>query len=258
MNRVTEMRQLGLSYAQNIKGADAAYLRDLHDFEEIIGYKFKDINLLVRALTHSSFANEEKTKGGTVHCNERMEFLGDSVLSLVVSTYLFENFPRLNEGEMSKLRAYAVCERALAEYAAKIKLGSYLRLGRGEDNASGRSRPSITSDAFEAVIAAIYLDSRSIESAEKFVLPYATEKIAEYDSEHMGTDYKTLLQQIVQQEKGEVLEYVLVSESGPSHNKSFEIEARLNSNVIGKGAGKSKRIAEQLAAKQALTLFGDK
>lgn len=253
------MNQLTLSYLQNVgKEVDRMNQRQIQSFESKIGYVFSDKKLLVRALTHSSYANEEKTKGITVHCNERMEFLGDSVLSLVVSTYLFENFPNLSEGEMSKLRAYAVCEKALAEYAARIDLGNYLRLGRGEDNPNGRHKPSITSDAFEAVIAAIYLDSRSIKKAEKFVLPYAIEKIEEYDSVHMGTDYKTLLQQIVQQEKGEILEYVLISESGPSHNKSFVIEARLNSNIIGKGNGRSKRDAEQMAAKQALTLFCDK
>ncbi len=229
------------------------------ELEKSLGYKFINISYLIRALTHSSFANEERSKGGGfLQCNERMEFLGDSVLSIVVSKYLFNNFPHLNEGEMSKLRAYAVCEKALAEYAAEIDLGNYLRLGHGEDNPNGRSKPSITSDAFEAVIAAIYLDSNSIESAEKFILPFAIKKIETYDNDKMGTDYKTLLQQIIQQEKGEVLDYILVSESGPSHNKLFKIEAKLNSNVIGCGVGKSKREAEQMAAKEALTLFGNK
>lgn len=232
-------------------------IRDPHNLENVLGYTFNDKSLLIRALTHSSFANEEKNKGNTIQCNERMEFLGDSVLSVVVSTYLFKKYPHLNEGELSKMRAYAVCEKALAEFAADIELGEYLRLGHGEDNPNGRSRPSITSDAFEAVIAAIYLDSKSVHEAEKFILPYAIEKINEYDSERMGTDYKTLLQQIIQQEKGELLEYIIVSESGPSHNKNFEAEARLNNNVIGKGKGRSKREAEQMAAKEALTLFGE-
>jgi ribonuclease-3 len=230
--------------------------QDLSLLEERIGYRFKNKAFLIRALTHSSYANEENCKGAALRCNERLEFLGDSVLSLVVSTYLFDKYPSLHEGELSKIRAYTVCEKALAEFAAEIGLGSYLLLGHGEDNNFGRTRPSITSDAFEALIAAIYLDS-GLEEASRFILPYATQKILQAENEQVTDDYKTALQQIIQQEKGEILEYILLSEDGPAHDRTFCMEARLNSNPIGTGRGKSKREAEQQAAKDALkNVFG--
>ncbi len=229
--------------------------KPLSELEQRIGYQFHNIALLKKALMHSSYANENASKAPAIDCNERLEFLGDSVLSVVVSTYLFQSLPDLPEGNLSKLRSFTVCEKALAEYATQIGLGEFLKLGRGEDLNGGRERPSITSDAFEALIAAIYLDS-GLEEARKFVLHFAVPQIEHLLSEQITEDYKTALQQIVQQEQGEKLEYVLVCEEGPAHQRTFTMEARLNSNVIGCGKGSSKREAEQRAAKEALTLFG--
>lgn len=208
------------------------------------------------ALTHSSASNEFRSKGISVECNERLEFLGDSILSLIVSSYLYSLEVDINEGDMSKIRAAVVCEKALAKYARKISLGEYLILGHGESLNHGRERDSITSDAFEALLAAMYLDSGSLKVPESLVLPFVVNEIGEIESTSSFIDHKTELQQIIQQVEGERLEYVLVSESGPDHNKIFEIEARLNSNVLGRGKASSKRKAEQLAAKEALTLFG--
>ena len=229
--------------------------RQFSHLEQCIGYQFKNHSLLRSALIHSSYANESGSKHPALDCNERMEFLGDTVLSLAVSTYLFQNYPDLPEGNLSKLRSFTVCEKALAEFATEIRLGDYLLLGKGEDSNNGRQRPSITSDAFEALIAAIYLDG-GLEKATEFVLRYAVPHIEHLLSEQITEDYKTALQQIVQQEHGEKLEYVLVAEEGPPHQRIFTMEARLNSNVIGRGVGSSKREAEQRAAKEALTLFG--
>lgn len=224
--------------------------------ERKLGYAFKDPSLLKSALYHSSYANELKSKGVTVQCNERLEFFGDSVLSLIVSDYLYFRYVANQEGDMTKIRAAVVCERALAKYAAKIGLGDYLYLGHGEEINHGRERASITSDAFEAVLAAMYIDSGSLETVRKFLLPFVMEEIDSIRETSSFVDYKTALQQIVQQVEGEILEYVLVGESGPDHCKTFVMEARLNSNVIGRGSAHSKREAEQLAAKEALVLFG--
>lgn len=228
--------------------------RNPSELEEKIGYRFKNQNLLRLALTHSSYANEEG-KGAALRCNERLEFLGDSVLSLIVSSYLYQNYPGNQEGELSKIRAAAVCEKALAGFAATLELGQYLRMGRGEDNPESRNRPSTTSDAFEALIAAIYLDC-SFERARDFVLPFVIPNIRESENSHRINDYKSELKQIVEQEPGALLEYILLSESGPAHDRTFTIQARLNNNAIGVGSGKSKREAEQAAAREALTLFG--
>ena len=224
--------------------------------EKKLGYTFKDPSLLQSALYHSSYANELKSKGVTVQCNERLEFFGDSVLSLIVSDYLYFRYVANQEGDMTKIRAAVVCERALAKYAAKIGLGNYLYLGHGEDINHGRERASITSDAFEAVLAAMYIDSGSLDTVRNFLLPFVKEEIESIREKSSFMDYKTALQQIVQQVEGEILEYVLVGESGPDHCKTFDMEARLNSNVIGRGSAHSKREAEQLAAKEALVLFG--
>lgn len=231
------------------------YNEKLKELEKRIGYTFKDKKLLIRALTHSSYSNEAKARGEETECNERLEFLGDSVLSLIVTTYLFKEYNKSLEGELSKIRSFTVSEKPLSRYASEINLGSYLFLGHGEDNESARRRPSLTSDAFEALIAAIYLDS-GIEEAAKFVLPFAIKNIETLEKEKLTVDYKSLLQQIVQQEAGEILEYELLEERGPAHDKEFFVAAKLNNNVIGKGQGKSKRAAEQSAAKEALELFG--
>ncbi len=225
--------------------------------ETRIGYCFKNKDLVTLALQHSSYANELKLKDKQA-CNERLEFFGDSVLSLIVSEYLYSRYVSNQEGDLTKIRAAVVCERALAKYAAEISLGDYLRLGHGEEMNRGRERASITSDAFEALLAAMYIDSGSLDTVREFLLPFVQKEIEIIRSSSSFVDYKTALQQIVQQVEGEILEYVLIGEHGPDHCKVFDIEARLNSNVIGRGSARSKREAEQLAAKEALILFGEK
>lgn len=226
--------------------------------EEKIGYSFKNKEILTEALTHSSYSNESKSKGIKIECNERLEFLGDSVLSIIVSSYLFERYKNKQEGDLTKIRASVVCEKALAKFAGEIALGDYIRLGHGEALNNGRGRASILADAFEALLAAIYIDSdESFDMVSKFLLPFITTEIEEIKKSGVFVDYKTTLQQIIQQVEGERLEYVLIKESGPDHKKVFEVEARLNSNVIGHGSAGSKREAEQLAAKEALILFGE-
>lgn len=232
--------------------------RPIGEFEERIGYKYSNINLLETALTHSSFANEMKPKGVKVEFNERLEFLGDSVLSIIVSDYLFRHFPELPEGDLTRIRASAVCEKTLGKLALDLELGKYMRLGHGEELGHGRERVSILADAFEALLASMYIDSGSRDAVERFLMPRVKPEIRQFVENGKNKDYKTLLQQIVQQEKGERLEYVLIGESGPDHDKCFTVEARLNSNIIGHGTGRSKRDAEQMAAKEALVLFGDK
>lgn len=223
--------------------------------EETIGYKFNDITLLETALTHSSYSNEAKSKGASVECNERLEFLGDSVLSIITSEYLYFEFD-CPEGELTRMRAEVVCEKALAVFASKINLGEFLNLGHGEEMSGGRSRPSLLADAFESLLAAMFIDSnRNKEVVARFLLPMLTEELARLELSGAAKDFKTLLQQFVQQVGGEVLEYCVVDETGPDHDKLFTVEARLNSNIIGVGKGKSKRSAEQMAAKQALELF---
>lgn len=191
---------------------------------------------------------------GSVKCNERLEFLGDAVLSIVVSDFIFKNCPKLPEGELTKLRASLVCEKALAGYARTIRLGDYLKLSRGERHSGGAQRPSILADAFEAVIAAIYLDG-GMENVRRHILRFVEPDIKS-PKPRKFKDYKTCLQEIVQRNPEERLHYVLVGESGPDHDKHFLVEVRLNSNVIGKGGGKSKKEAEQQAAREAMELMG--
>ena len=227
--------------------------------EEKIGYKYKDDSLLVCALTHSSYSNELRAKGKKIECNERLEFLGDSVLSTAVSEYLYSEYSENQEGDLTKIRAAVVCERALAKYASRISLGDYMFLGHGEAMNNGRHRASITADAFEALLASMYLDSGyDMSVIRRFVLPFVKEEIEFISRNSTFIDYKTMLQQIVQQSEGERLEYVLVGEEGPDHSKTFHVEATLNGDVIGRGAAHSKREAEQAAAKEALVLFGEK
>lgn len=222
----------------------------MQGLQDKIGYNFKDRALLTKALTHSSYANEMRIQGGS---NERLEFLGDSVLSLIVSDYLFKNFSNLPEGDLTKIRAAIVCEQSLFTYAQKMGLGEYLLLGKGEQQNGGRQRPSLLADAFEALLAAIYLDG-GLEIARKLVLRFVKSEI-KHISESFH-DYKTQLQEIIQQNPEERLEYVLVAESGPDHDKRFTVQVMLNSNVVGVGEGRSKKQAEQKAAKQALELMG--
>ena len=222
------------------------------ELEDKIGYHFKNKELLTVALTHSSYANERKAQH--IQYNERLEFLGDAVLSIVVSDYIFKHCPELPEGELTKLRATLVCEKMLFEFAKQIDLGSYLLLSKGERNNGGANRPSIVSDAFEALIAAIYIDG-GMAPASKHILNFVIPAIKNAKKKPVK-DYKTTLQEIIQQNPGERLEYVLASESGPDHNKHFVFEVHLNSNVIGRGGGRSKKEAEQQAAREALELMG--
>ncbi|MBC8569256.1 ribonuclease III [Zongyangia hominis] len=222
------------------------------ELEKVIGYSFENAKYLQIALSHTSYVNEVK-KGAV--SNERQEFLGDAVLSIVVSDYLFKHYSHLPEGELTKLRASLVCEKSLCEFAHMIGLGQYLYLGRGEELMGGRERPSILADAFEALIAAIYLDG-GMEHAKRFILGFVKKQV-EKEKKVFFKDYKTTLQEIIQQNKEEQLSYVLVQESGPDHDKHFVVEVHLNSNVIGKGEGRSKKDAEQMAAKEALELMGE-
>lgn len=226
--------------------------------EEKIGYSFKDKNILMEALTHSSYANELRARKQSVACNERLEFLGDSVLSLVVSEYLFKNYKGLPEGELTRIRAALVQSGALASYARAVKLGDFLLLGNGEEKNKGRERQSTLENAFEALVAAIYIDAgaEGFARAEEFVLPIIKKQLdGEVVLRHL--DAKTELQQLIQQAEGDFLEYAVIGESGPDHQKEFEVVAKLNSNIIGRGKGRSKREAEQNAAKEALKLFGE-
>ncbi len=230
---------------------------DFQGLEERIGYCFNNKNLLITALTHSSYVNEQKAKGEDMECNERLEFLGDSVLSVVVSKYIFNEYTSRQEGDLTKIRAAVVCEKALAKYAKEIALGDYLFLGHGEDKNNGRSRASITSDAFEAVLGAFYIDcGYDADRVSEYLLPFVKKEIDFIRTGESFVDYKTALQQIIQQASGEQLKYTVVGESGPDHDKTFTVQACLNSNVIGTGKGSSKRAAEQNAAKEALRLFG--
>ena len=232
--------------------------KDLSILEKNIGHVFSDKSILCEALTHSSYANELKSKKKEAVCNERLEFLGDAVLSAVTSEYLFAKFTKLPEGDLSHIRASLVQSQSLAAYARKIDLGSFLLLGKGEDNISGRGQQSILENAFEALVAAIYLDSgeAGLDNVRKFVLPFIKESL-DNNSVKAGTlDPKTELQQLTTRADGILPSYFTVGEKGPDHNKEFEVEARLGSNVIGRGFGRSKREAEQNAAKEALKLFG--
>lgn len=229
--------------------------------EEALGYKFSNADILKEALTHSSYANEIKAKKQSAVCNERLEFLGDSVLSVVVSEFLFERFNDMPEGELTQRRAALVRSQALASYARKIKLGDYLYLGRGEEKCNGREKQSTLENAFEALLAAMYLDATyankdGFAAVRNFLLPFIKSE-TEQNFSYISNDAKTELQQLIQQAEGDFLEYVVVHERGPDHDKIFEVEARINSNVIGKGKGKSKREAEQNAAREALALFGE-
>lgn len=216
-------------------------------FENIIEYRFNNRDYILEALTHSSYSNENKD----YEFNERLEFLGDSVLSIIVSEYLFKEETSLPEGELTKLRANIVCEESLSDAAYEIKLGEHMLLGKGEEATGGRERISILADAFEAVIAAIYLDG-GLESARRFVLKYMENIILDSRKGKIFRDYKTHLQEILQGKGENNIWYKLVEEKGPDHNKRFVMEVGTNETVLGTGEGKSKKEAEQLAARVAL------
>ena len=218
----------------------------LKDLETALGYRFQNITLLENALTHSSYANERWHN--SLLSNERLEFLGDSVLGMLVAEYLYRNFPDRPEGELTRMRADMVCEQTLAAVANRIGIGEHLLLGHGEEQGGGRSRNSILADAMESVIAACFLDGgmdAALGIVQKFILVEVPVKKLH------NTDYKTTLQELVQRKKNQTLIYALVGQSGPDHNKQFVVEVSLNGSVVGKGTGTSKKRAEQDAARDA-------
>ena len=219
-----------------------------------IDKKFKNEGLLRQAMTHSSHANEHH--GTHLDCNERLEFLGDSVLGFVTADYLFTHYPELPEGELTKLRAAVVCEGALCEIARELGIPEEIRLGHGEENGGGRKRPSILADATEAVFAAVYLDG-GISAASALIHRVLLDTEREEVAEEKRRDYKTILQEFVQRTPNQTLSYRLFGESGPDHDKTFYFEVLLNGCAVGKGAGRSKKEAEQMAAKDALEKLTD-
>jgi len=224
--------------------------QQLDRLQKRLGYNFKDPALLAAALTHSSYANENKKSG--IVSNERLEFLGDSVLGMTVAELIYKGMPKMPEGQMTRLRAELVCEKSLASLAAVFGLGESLMLGRGEEKGGGRDRPSILADAVEAVLAAIYIDG-GFRPIAKLIKKHFAARMETQKAE--STDYKTTLQEIIQEKPGQTLSYHIVGESGPDHMKSFTVEVRVNGSSIGSGSGKSKKEAEQTAAKSALGSF---
>ena len=222
-------------------------LNELNELENGLGYAFTDRALLVNALTHSSYANENRDRG--IRDNERLEFLGDSILGFVVAEYLYRHFPGHPEGELTRVRADLVCETNLARQAETIRLGEFLLLGHGEEQGGGRKRASIVSDAMESVIAAAYMDGGF--SAAKGIIDRLILRDVSMTKPH-NFDYKTALQELVQRKKDQVLQYELTGESGPDHYKHFAVEVRLNGRTVGCGTGSSKKRAEQAAADDAI------
>ncbi len=219
----------------------------IKDLEKAIGYRFKNITLLQNALAHSSYANERWHD--SLKSNERLEFLGDSILGMVVAEYLYRNFPDRPEGDLTRMRADMVCEQSLARIAERIGLGEHLLLGNGEESGGGRNRGSILADAVESVIAACFLDG-GMEPARNFINTFVLTDVPV--QKLRNADYKTALQELVQQKKNQVLSYALVEESGPDHDKNFVVQVSLNGTVVGTGQGRSKKKAEQDAARVAI------
>lgn len=220
------------------------------NLENSLGYTFNNKNLLKEAFTHTSYANEKNIN--SILSNERLEFLGDAVLELVVSSYLFNHYPYLKEGQLSKFRATVVCESSFANASKRLCLGNFLMLGKGEIASGGRKRDSILADVFEALIGAIYLDS-SFTNAEKIILNILEKDIQKLKETFETKDYKTLLQEIIQGKSQEAVIYTVVSEFGPAHDKIFGVEVSHQGKVIGVGLGKTKKEAEQTSAKDYLT-----
>ena len=219
----------------------------IKDLESAIGYSFNNIALLQNALSHSSYANERWHD--SLKSNERLEFLGDSILGMVTAEYLYRNFPDRPEGDLTRMRADMVCERALAAVAERIHLGEHILLGHGEETGGGRTRGSILADAVESVIAACFLDG-GMEPARKFIDTFVLTEVPV--KKLRNADYKTALQELVQQKKNQTLAYTMIGESGPDHDKHFVVQVALNGNVVGTGEGGSKKKAEQAAAKAAI------
>ncbi|MBQ9364966.1 MAG: ribonuclease III [Schwartzia sp.] len=227
----------------------AARTKMLDELSSRLGISFRNLSLLDQALTHTSYANESLHR--KVTHNERLEFLGDAVLELATSTYLFLHFPELPEGDLTKARASVVCEAALHRRAAEVNLGEYLLLGHGEKMTGGDKRPSILADAFEAVIGAIYLDQGWMKASE-YVLNQLGEELKEVEHGETIKDYKTMLQEVIQKHQGQHIVYELLAATGPDHAKKFQVAVRINGLAYGIGSGRSKKIAEQNAAKAAL------
>ncbi len=228
----------------------------LTDFQKKICYFFKNKKLLNQSLTHSSFANENRYKKKLTH-NERLEFLGDSVLNIIVSEYVYKKFPDDSEGQLTKIRASIVCESSLAYVARKMDLGDYLLLGKGEESTGGRNRDSILADAFEALLGAIYLDG-GLESSRKFIIDILKREISQAKNfGYIFTDYKTKFQEVLQKNKKSKVEYLVTREEGPDHDKIFYVNLMVDGKLCGQGEGRSKKEAEQKAAKSALKKIGD-
>lgn len=229
-------------------------VKQLNRFESIINYKFNNIEILEKSLTHSSYSNEDKKY--TKVNNERLEFLGDAVLSIAVSRYIFDNYPDYPEGDLTKLRSQVVCEDTLSIVALSLGIGSFLLLGKGEESSGGRDRKSILADAVEAIIAAIYIDG-GYREAEKFVLSNLTKHIQRAVKGKIITDYKSYLQEYYQGKSQNCkIRYSVIKEEGPDHEKMFHVNVLVNKAVVGSGAGKSKKLAEQDAARIALIAEG--
>ncbi|TCQ05831.1 ribonuclease III [Serpentinicella alkaliphila] len=228
---------------------DKNFKKGMEEIQIILNHSFSSLETLQESLIHSSYANE--TKGKSIRYNERLEFLGDSVLGLIVSDYIFKKYKHLPEGELTKVRANVVCEPSLANIAKKINLGKYLLLGRGEENTGGRNRDSILADAFEAIIGALYIDG-GIEVARGFIISNLAESIELASKGSLFRDYKTHLQELMQSKSSDKITYNVVNTYGPDHDKTFDVEVVTSDKVIGTGRGKSKKEAEQNAAKQAI------
>lgn len=219
------------------------------ELQNIVGYDFKEIERLRQAVTHSSFANEHRNM--EIKDNERLEFLGDAILDLIISEYLFNKYPNMPEGDLSKIRASIVCEASLAKTAKKINLGEYILLGKGEEMTGGRTRASILADAFEAVTGSIFVDGE-FEDVREFLTKTLIKEVDDIAIEDLYTDYKTLLQENIQRESALPIRYEVVEEKGPDHDKNFYVAVLHGENCLGKGVGKSKKEAEQNAAKTAI------
>ena len=222
-------------------------MQQLNGLQDRLGYTFRDTELLKTALTHSSYANEKKQSG--ISSNERLEYLGDSVLGMTVALYIFNEKSNMPEGQMTRLRSEIVCEKSLATLAIKLRIGECMQLGRGEEKGGGRKRPSLLADALEAILAAMFIDG-GFEPVMKLVSEHFGSHVYQFDQE--STDYKTSLQEIIQEKSGQKLSYHIIDEKGPDHEKLYTVEVRLNGSVIGSGMGRSKKGAEQSAARVAL------
>lgn len=230
--------------------------KDSLELMDKISYRFNDLSYLDAALTHSSYTNELRARGMRAESNERLEFLGDAVLQLVISRRLYDSYAKHREGSLTKMRQQLVCEKTLAKIAKKISLGDFLNLGNGEEYSDCRSRPKILADALEALIAAVYLDSvaQGNESYKEVILSLFGDEIE--NSSKKRNDYKTMLQQLAEQDGAAILEYRVLFEQGPEHDKRFTVGAYINNNEVGRGFAKTKKLAEMQAAKVALKLFG--